>query len=303
MQPEGEGDEVLDAELLRTKVEDRVAQECRELVFGPFFLLGLGAGQGLEGVAHHLAALAESRLDDGLEEGLVAAEGLAAVPAQPDDGGLDLGRRGEAAGSDGEQVFDVVPGLQQDGQDAVGFGAGTFRNAFGDFFLDHADNLRDLLPVVQDLEEDLRGNVVGEIADDGKGPREMLAQLHLEEIFLQQPALHVREMGPEVLHGFPVDLHQFEVYVAALQQILRQHAHARSDFQHRGNGAGRDFECIYDRFGDSLVGQKMLAQGLLCPNFHFVIFRRSGPAIGNSCRKDSVNHRKIATFAFPTKKF
>jgi len=131
----------------------------------------------------------------------------------------------------------------------------------------------------------------------------MLGQLHLEEILLQQAALHVREMGTEVFDGFPVDLHQFEVHVAALQQILRQHAHARSDFQHRGNGTGRDFECIYDRFGDSLIGQKMLAQGLLCPNFHFVFFRRSGPAIGNSCRKDSVNHRKIATFAFPTKKF
>ena len=303
MQPEGEGDEVLDAELLRTKVEDRVAQECRELVFGPFFPLGLGAGQGLEGVAHHLAALAEGSLDDGLEEGFVAAEGLAAVPAQPDDGGLDLGRRGETAGADGEEIFDVIPGLQQDRQDAVGLRAGPFRDALGHFFLDHADDLRDLLPVVQDLEENLRGNVVGEVADDGKGPLEMLGQLHLEEILLQQAALHVREMGAEVFDGFPVDLHQFEVHVAALQQILRQHAHARSDFQHRGNGTGRDFECIYDRFGDSLIGQKMLAQGLLCPNFHFVIFRRRGPATGNSCRKDSVNHRKIATFAFPTKKF
>ena len=74
----------------------------------------LARARGLRGVAHHLAALAESRLDDGLEEGLVAAEGLAAVPAQPDDGGLDLGRRGETAGADGEEIFDVIPGLQQD---------------------------------------------------------------------------------------------------------------------------------------------------------------------------------------------
>ena len=131
MQPEGEGDEVLDAELLRTKIEDRVAQESRELVFSPFFPLGLGAGQGLEGVAHHLAALAEGSLDDGLEEGLVAAEGLAAVPAQPDDGGLDLGGRGETAGADGEEIFDVIPGLQQDRQDAVGLRAGPFRDALG----------------------------------------------------------------------------------------------------------------------------------------------------------------------------
>ena len=240
LKAEGEGDEVLDAELFGAEVEDGVAEEVGELRVGPAFALGFGAGEGLKGITHHLAALAEGGLDDGLEKSFIAAEGGAAVAAQADDGGLDFRGRVEGTGADGEQVFDVIPGLQEDGEDAVGLGAGAFGDTLGDFFLDHADDLRDLLAEVQDLEEDLGGNVVGEVADDGEGVREVALEVHLEEVFLEQSALHPGEVGAEVFDGFAIDFNEFQVNVIALQQVLRKDAHAGADLQHRESLPGRE---------------------------------------------------------------
>ena len=64
-EPEGEVDEVLDAEALRAKVEDRLS--------------GLGQPSGfleqrLQGVAQGLAPLSESGLHDSFEQFLVAAQ-------------------------------------------------------------------------------------------------------------------------------------------------------------------------------------------------------------------------------------
>ena len=163
-----------------------------------------------------------------------------------------------------EQVLDVIPGLQQHRQDAVGLGPRPFGDALGDLLLDHAHDFRDAFAVVQDLEEDLRGDVVREIADDGEPLREDLLQLQPQEIGLQELSLHAGEVREEVVHGFPVDLHELQVDVLPLQQVLGQYPHAGAHFQGlAGAVQGGD-----DVLRDALVGEKMLAEGLLGAYFH-----------------------------------
>ena len=77
----------------------------------------------------------------------------------------------------------------------------------------------------------------------------------------------------QVGHALGVNLHQFQVDIGPFQQVLGQHAHARSDFQYRHrHGGGIGLQGVHDGPGDALVGQEMLAQGLFCSNFHTYIF-------------------------------
>ena len=121
-----------------------------------------------------------------------------------------------------------------------------------------------MLAVVQDLEEDLRGDVVREIADDGEPLREDLLQLQAQEIGLQELSLHPREVREEVVHGFPVDLHELQVDVLPLQQVLGQYPHAGAHFQGFAGAVQRGDDILRD----ALVGEKMLAEGLLGAYFH-----------------------------------
>ena len=259
-----QGDEVFDGEGFGTALEDRVGREGYALFVGPALAGGLGRDEGLQRVAHHLPALAEGGLDDGLEEAFVAAEGGAGIAGEADDGRFYLGRRGEAARANAEEILDVIPCLQQHRKDAVGLGPRPLGDTLGDLLLDHAHDLGNALAVVQDLEEDLRGDVVREIADDGEPLREDLLQPQVQEIGLQEPSLHTREVGEQVIHRLPVDFHEFQVDVFPLQQILGQYPHAGADFQ----GLAGAVQCIDDGLRNALVRKKMLAEGLLGAYFH-----------------------------------
>ena len=211
--------------------------------------------------------MSEGGFYDRLEQFFIAPEILPSVPAEPDHGGLDLGRRGKGAGSDRKEIFDIVPCLKQDGKDSIGFRPGLFRDPFGDFFLDHADHLRDPVLVVEDLEENLGRDVIGEIADDGEGPGHDPVQGKFQEISLVESSLHAREMGQQVIDRFPVDLDELQVEVLAGEQILRQDAHSGADLKDRhllrGYGEGVD-----NRLRDRLIRQEMLPEGFFRSNLH-----------------------------------
>ena len=105
---------------------------------------------------------------------------------------------------------------------------------------------------------------VREIADDGEPLREDFLQPKAQEIGLQEASLHPREVGEEVVHRLTVDLHQFQVDILPLQQVLGQHPHAGSNLQ----GLAGAVQCIDDGLRDALVREKMLAEGLLGAYFH-----------------------------------
>ena len=107
------------------------------------------------------------------------------------------------------------------------------------------------------MEENLRGDVVGKISDDGKLLREDLVQRQLQKIRLQQAGRQRRIVLQEVLHRFSVDLDDLQ-RGAPPEKILRQDTHTGTDFQDPGGGRMR----IDDGAGHRLVGQKVLAKGL-----------------------------------------
>ena len=89
------------------------------------------------------------------------------------------------------------------------------------------------------LEENLRGDVVGEIADNGKLVREQLFQLQLQEVPFHQPALHALEVREKVFHALRVNLDEPKVNVFPLQQVLGKDAHPGAYFQNGGIGFPR----------------------------------------------------------------
>ena len=119
--------------------------------------------QRLERIAESLAALTESGFDNRAEKLLITAERGAGVAGEANHGGLDLWRRIERPRTHSEKIFNVIPRLKEDRQDAVSLGAGLLGDAFGDLLLDHADNLRDAVAMLQNLEKNLRGNIIRKI--------------------------------------------------------------------------------------------------------------------------------------------
>lgn len=67
----------------------------------------------------------------------------------------------------------------------------------------------------------------------------------------------------EVDDGLAVDLDSLVECVGAGEEVLREHTHSRSDFKDLVALQGVDYPSC-----DALVSQEMLAERLLCANFH-----------------------------------
>ena len=82
--------------------------------------------------------------------------------------------------------------------------------------------------VVENPEENLRGNVVWKVPDDAEVPTEKAAEVEFQEVGLNQCPVSLREVHQQVIHGFTVYFHHFQGNVVPLEQILRQHSHPRT---------------------------------------------------------------------------
>jgi len=185
----GEGHKLRDGELFGTQGEEPYSQllSSREGSGSLKGLLeggdGVGAEQLAQGDAQHLTALVEDGLHDAAEELLVAAEGVDVVARHADDGRLHLGWRVEDGGLDGEEILDIVPRLDEHGEDAVGLRTGLGGHAQRHLMLDHSRTAGDEVAVVEHLEEDLRRDVVGVVAREHElAAAEELAEVHAEEV-------------------------------------------------------------------------------------------------------------------------
>ena len=167
---QSEGDEVLDAEPFGTEVEDGVGYEHGRLFRRQSVLFRHCRDERLQGISQSLAALVERSLHYGFEKGFVAAEIFSGIAPQADDCRFDFGRRVERALADREQIFYVVPCLQQDRQYAVHFGPGLLGYPLSHLFLYHAHYLRDMFPVVEDFEEICEEVLYGKFPMTQKSP-------------------------------------------------------------------------------------------------------------------------------------
>ncbi len=85
---------------------------------------GIPSG-GAEVVGEVFAFLGEAMAEEDCEgAGLDAEVGIDGLEGPAEDGGMDLGRRGECGGGQGEELFDAAVELDGEGEQAVVAGAG-----------------------------------------------------------------------------------------------------------------------------------------------------------------------------------
>jgi hypothetical protein len=208
--------------------------------------------------AEHLAALVEDGLDDAAEELFVTAQRGHAVARHADDGALDLGRRIEDIFVDGEEIFHVVPCLNEHAQYAVGLAPRRRGHAQGDLALDHARTAGYEVFVIYHLEEYLGRNVVGVVARQDKlAAAEKAGEIHAEEVLADDIVAQTGEMLVEIDDRLAVYLNHADL-ARLLHEILCEHSHAGADLQNGQVGTG------VHRVGDAAsyveIGQKVLAE-------------------------------------------
>ena len=100
--------------------------------------------------------------------GVDAELGEAWSEVEAQDGGVDVGRRREGAGREREEVLDVRVDLREGGERAVVADAGRGGDAVGDLALHHEHGAAEEAGARggEEVEQDVGGDVVGEVADD-----------------------------------------------------------------------------------------------------------------------------------------
>ena len=192
----------------------------------------------------------------------------------------------------GEEIFYIVPGLQQHAQYPVGLAAGRGGHAFGHLFLNHAAATGYAVFIVENLEKYLARYVVGIVADDAEGAFVELGQVELEKVFGDNTVAQLGKVLLQVFDRLGVELDHREV-VAFVQQKPGEDSHAGPHLEHghafiAGQGVG-------NRLGYAQVGEKMLSQRFL--GFDHVAHEGSG----FSCESIKYLQRRFFRLPFATK--
>ena len=117
--------------------------------------------------------------------------------------------------------------------------------------------------IVEHLEEDLRGDVVGIVAGKHKLIAiEDVVQVHTQEVLPYDVLTKLRKLLVEVSHRLLVNLDGLDGAWLG-DQKLRHHAHTRSDLEHRNVGTG--IHRVGYGLSDAEVGEEVLAEVLLRP--------------------------------------
>ena len=207
----------------------------------------------------HLPTLVEGGLDHATEELFVAAKVSDGIACHTDDGTLYLGRRVENRGLDRKEIFHIIPRLNQYRQDAVLLIARLRGHTNRHLVLDHTRTTRNQILVVEHLEENLRGDVVGVVACEHELlPVEDLMQIHAEEVATYYIIIKAGEVLSEISHTLTVDLNDLE-RTRLFREILRHHTHTRAYLEDGQLRIGL-IHRVSDPLGDAQIGQKMLTK-------------------------------------------
>ena len=117
--------------------------------------------------------------------------------------------------------------------------------------------------VVEDLEEDLRRDIIGEVANDGEGLGEEGGEVEREEIPFDdmQRGVVVVEIG----NRLAVDFDGVEINALLVIEIFGEDTHAGTYLEDMGSEPS---EAVGYLAGDILVFEEMLTEEFLCSYFH-----------------------------------
>lgn len=184
-------------------------------------------------VGEGFAFLGEAVAEEGGEgRGIDAELGVFRLEGPAEDGGVDLWRWGECAGGQGEDFFDSAVELDCYGEQAVVARAGLRGDAVGDFALDHEDGAIDSGFMRGEMEQDVRGEVVGQVADDEElfGWLRQGGEVYVEDVALDDFDVGLRgEAFAEARGEFAVEFDGDEAAGAGGEQV-RDGGFAGADF-------------------------------------------------------------------------
>src|SRR5690606_23805803 len=102
-----------------------------------------GKPKGFEGVSKGFSAGGKATFDYLEKKLFVTVQSFYRIAGQPYHSRVDLWRRIENSRRHGEQIFDVIPSLQENRQNPILFASLWRSNPFCHFLLQHADDLGD----------------------------------------------------------------------------------------------------------------------------------------------------------------
>ena len=131
-----------------------------------------------------------------------------------------------------EQVLRFVVNLNEDAEDAVGLGSVGGTHAFSDFFLKHAHEFGSAVLPIEEFEEDLRADVVREVAGDYERPQGLhITQGHAQEIAVLHASLRKPVLLLEELNALIIDVQGENLRSKALDERPCECARSRPDFE------------------------------------------------------------------------
>ena len=207
-----------------------------------------------ERVAHHV----------GEAPGVGDADGLRCAWHQPHHCRVHLRRRPERSGRYVEQRVHRAVRLQHHAEPAVDLAAGLRAHAVDDLLLQHEDHVVDRRSVVERVEQDRRGQVVGQVADQ---PQRACVAGQRGEVDLQHVAVDHRQ-GAVRLRGLRQREDQIAVeldhgqFAVAVEQRKGDRALAGTDLDQAV--ARLRIHRQHDAVDDAAVVQEVLAQVLFC---------------------------------------
>lgn len=174
MQPLGEGLECVQIQLFRSQAHHGRLEHGGIVYKGP------------KGIAQHFSALSKGGLHNLYKEGIFENGVRVGFAPEINHAAKDLWWWGKGFPGYRKEVLPFIPGLGKHAEDTVFLIAGRGDDATGYFLLKHAGHLRDEVAMLKHSEEDLAGNIIGEIANQGEGPiLKQLVEIQLEKIAFQ----------------------------------------------------------------------------------------------------------------------
>src|SRR5690606_2007325 len=166
------------------------------------------AGPRPTAIAECLPPLIEGRAHDVAKKrrGAPARFRLLARESEANHGAHDIRPRKEYLGRDGEQELGIGENLRLYAQDAVSLRTRLGNQTLGHLLLHHQNGLFDHVTGIEQGNQDLARDVVGEVADHVERRRRLVrerAPVHLQDVLL--PDVRVRQALPQVTYGTLVD--------------------------------------------------------------------------------------------------
>src|SRR5688572_10379441 len=203
-----------------------------------------------------LATRGEGAMHEVCEVSRVRDPGL---PLQTDDGGVDFRGWRERARGHRESPDRRGVILNEHGERTVVFGAGLRPQALGDFLLEHDRDVEDVFARGDEVLQERRGDVVGQVADDVEWCAGELGEIGVECVAFDDFDV-ARHGGAQLRDEVAVDFDRDDA------------ARGGSEFTGKGAGSGSDFDNGVtggdagkpnDALEDVAIGKEVLAVALL----------------------------------------